>query len=78
MPDPHNRRVSVWWRRSPGRQGSDSPGHWSAFLKLVVEPAGSKAILIPSHDTAELLNTEAGRKGSLVVDGTYDSLEAKV
>ena len=57
---------------------SDSPGHWSAFLKLVVEPAGWKAILIPSPDTAELLNTEEGRQGSPVVDATYDSLVAKV
>ena len=41
-----------------------------------------KAILIPSPDTAELLNTEegipGGRKGSPVVDATYDSLVAKV
>ena len=54
---------------------------WSAYLELVVEPAGWKAVLIPSPDTAELLNTEAGRRGSLVVevvDVTCDSLEAEV
>ena len=51
---------------------------WSAFLKLVFEPAGWKAILNPSPDTAKLLNTEAGRQASPMVDATYDSLEAKV
>ena len=54
---------------------------WSAYLELVVEPAGWKAVLVPSPDTAELLSTEAGRRGSLVVevvDVTCDSLEAEV
>ena len=54
---------------------------WSAYLELVVEPAGWRAVLVPSPDTAELLNTEAGRRGSLVVevvDVTCDSLEAEV
>jgi len=54
---------------------------WSAYLELVVEPAGWRAVLVPSPDTAELLNTEADRRGSLVVevvDVTCDSLEAEV
>ena len=54
---------------------------WSTFLKLIVELVGWKAILVPSPDTAELLNTEAGRRGSLVVevvDVTCESLEAEV
>ena len=54
---------------------------WTAYLELVVEPAGWRAVLVPSPDTAELLNTEAGRRGSLVVevvDVTCDSLEAEV
>jgi len=54
---------------------------WSNYCKFVMEPAGWRAILIPSEDTAELLQAEAGRRGAVLVEVTdivCDNLEAEV
>ena len=54
---------------------------WSTYLELMMEPAGWRAVLIPSPDTASVLNMESGRKGSVlvdVVDVLFDDLEAEV
>jgi len=54
---------------------------WSNYCKFVMEPAGWQAVLIPSEDTADVLQGEAGRKGAVLVEVTdivCDNLEAEV
>ena len=54
---------------------------WSTYLEVMMEPAGWRAVLIPSPDTASILNVESGRKGAVlvdVVDVLFDDLEAEV
>ena len=54
---------------------------WSSYLELVVEPAGWRAVLVPSPATAATLAVDPGRRGAVlveVVDVMCDSLEAEV
>ena len=54
---------------------------WSSYLEMLVEPAGWRALLIPSEDTASMVKREAGTRGAMVVevvDMLFDSLEAEV
>ena len=54
---------------------------WTSYLEFVMEPAGWTGVLIPSQDTAELLQVEHGKKGALVVqvnEVEFDNLEAEV
>ena len=54
---------------------------WSSYLEFVMEPAGWTGVMIPSEDTAQLLQVEHGKKGALVVQVNeieFENLEAEV
>ena len=54
---------------------------WTSYLEMIVEPAGWQAVLVPSEDTAALMEVEPGRKGAMLVEVTdimCTSLEAEV